>query len=375
MQFVFWQNIISIHQSAFLRNLAEYHKVILVFEKEVSSDRQLQGWSLPDMGKVIFINAPNKDHILSILQKEKKAWHIFSGFGDIKTIFDAFKIAIKLKCKIAIMAEPFRWFGLKGKIRYGKYMFFRLLYGRGVKFLLITGEKGIRCYKRAGFSGAKIFDWGYFTESGLTQNNLDLEPANTSSLPNLLFVGQLNARKNIIALTEICKRNKLLFNSFTIIGSGPYKEKLVEIIQDIPNISYKGVLPNYEVAKLMQKADLLILPSIFDGWGAVVNEALQNGTRVIVSENCGAAALLDGKTRGEIFFFSGDNNLEVVLKRWILKGKISQVEREEIVNWSSKNISGEAAATYFMEIINFVQKETTSRPQAPWLNQNNPKQV
>ena len=51
----------------------------------------------------------------------------------------------------------------------------------------------------------------------------------------------------------------------------------------------------------MRQCDLLVLPSLFDGWGAVVNEALQAGMRVLCSTACGAASLLDGRQRGGSF--------------------------------------------------------------------------
>lgn len=39
----------------------------------------------------------------------------------------------------------------------------------------------------------------------------------------------------------------------------------------------------------MLNADYLILPSLYDGWGAVVNEGLQSGCKVLVSKDCGAS--------------------------------------------------------------------------------------
>lgn len=46
-----------------------------------------------------------------------------------------------------------------------------------------------------------------------------------------------------------------------------------------------------EIPSILSNQDILILPSIYDGWGAVVNEALQSGLYVISSNQCGAKDL------------------------------------------------------------------------------------
>ncbi len=76
----------------------------------------------------------------------------------------------------------------------------------------------------------------------------------------------------------------------------------------------------------MDKCDLLILPSIFDGWGAVVNEALGRGMRVLCSNGCGSSVLLDGEQRGSVFNLEA-NDFELHLVKWLKKGKVSEEER------------------------------------------------
>jgi hypothetical protein len=81
--------------------------------------------------------------------------------------------------------------------------------------------------------------------------------------------------------------------------------------------------------------------------------------------------LVDGHQRGEIFYFSGNNTLEVVLKKWIQKGKVSVGTRTEMIEWSKKNISGESAVDYFLEIIDYVSGKTDNKPLTPWLDDTN----
>lgn len=94
----------------------------------------------------------------------------------------------------------------------------------------------------------------------------------------------------------------------------------------------------------MQSHDLLILPSMYDGWGAVINEALQQGMRVLCSDRCGASCLLDGIHRGGTFSWNEKGSLERELRHWISKGPITQKERTGIASWAKTTISGQAPA-------------------------------
>lgn len=56
-----------------------------------------------------------------------------------------------------------------------------------------------------------------------------------------------------------------------------------------------------KVHQMMHRFDVLVLPSRYDGWGAVINEALQRGLYVICSNRCGAKALVVNDKIGKVF--------------------------------------------------------------------------
>jgi glycosyltransferase involved in cell wall biosynthesis len=53
-------------------------------------------------------------------------------------------------------------------------------------------------------------------------------------------------------------------------------------------ISYEGFLDPEQLPQLFSEADVFVLPSRYDGWGVVVNQALGAGLPVICSEAVGA---------------------------------------------------------------------------------------
>ena len=79
MDFIFWQNILSMHQSAFFKSLAEKNRIFLVAEREIEKPLINSGWRIPDFGKTIIEIGPNKKRIQEILENYKNAIHVFSG--------------------------------------------------------------------------------------------------------------------------------------------------------------------------------------------------------------------------------------------------------------------------------------------------------
>jgi glycosyltransferase involved in cell wall biosynthesis len=364
MKFIFWQNIISIHQSSFLRNLAEKFQVDLIVSHQLDDSRRKQGWTVPDLGKVNIIIAPDETAMRTILTTD--AIHLFSGIDAFPFVYSNFKKEIKKGSTIGVILEPFDDNGFLGLIRKFKYILLRIRYGSSINFILTTGEKGRICYESVGFKKENIFDWGYFVENnkGLNKSNLNQK---TRYKTSVLYVGEININKNVLSLIDKCKDILSEEDQLCIVGDGPLSIQLRDMIYGYKTISYLGNIPNDKVIQLMQSYDLLVLPSLYDGWGAVVNEALQAGMQVLASENCGASILLDGEDRGEVFSFTGKNDFDQVLAKWLEKEPLSIEKRMEIANWSAEHISGEVAASYFEAVINFTLGNELARPIAPWL--------
>lgn len=366
MKFIFWQNIISIHQSSFLEELAVNNEVLLIVEEEIENRRKLHGWSVPEINNIKIIVNPNERHIDKILVDNTNEFHFFSGLEIYPITTSALKKAVKFKMKnIGVLLEPFNQIGLKGFLRKIKYRFLIQKYRKHISILMPTGMLGRKCYENISFPKEKIFDWGYFTNTIVNVKNANENQIRNK--PDLLFVGSIDKRKNILEIVKLLKNKTHQYNKFFIAGCGELESELKETILGRNNIVFLGGLKNEEIKLLMAKCDILILPSLFDGWGAVVNEALQAGMQVIASENCGASVLLDGEQRGVVFSYAKKGNFEQVLAKWLEKEPLSLIKRKEIAKWSATHISGEVAASYFESVIKFNLGSELSRPVAPWL--------
>ena len=352
MQFVFWQNMISIHQSALIKALAREHGVLLAVQTDFEGERESSGWTVPDMGNARILISPDARTVKETLRAHPAAVHVFSGISTYPMVYAAFKQAVRRGLKTMVYAEPYRRQGWRGLLRSVKYRFLRLRYGKKIAALLATGRLGVECYRRAGFPA------GSETPA--------MAPPAPGEKPDLLFVGQLIPRKNLLPFLRAARQCRGAFRRCLVVGDGPLREQAALEAQGCAQISLLGTLGNEETRRLMRQCDLLVLPSLFDGWGAVVNEALQAGMRVLCSTACGAASLLDGHLRGGSFDPDRPESLRRALREWLDKGRLSSAERKAIAAWAEQTISGAAAARYLVHIVHYTEGREENRPAAPW---------
>lgn len=361
MKFVFWQNVISIHQSAFIKALADRHRVTLVVEVAIAESRRKEGWGVPDMGNAEIVIAPSQDKIEELLA-DSDAFQVFSGIDAFPLPAKAFRMAVRRDCDISVMMEPFDPRGWRGLFRHVKYCYLSSRYNKYIRRLFTTGREGERQFSKAGFHN--IYQWGYFVEDkSIAKRKSDIQSSEITKqkLPRGLYIGQINSRKNILPLVSWLSNHSDKFESFNIIGTGPQVEQLNRIISKTPNIRYLGTVSNSQIQPYIVNSDFLVIPSLHDGWAAVINEALLCGTRVLCSNRCGGSILIDeAKTRGVVFC---PDTLAKALFDELARPRLSAEGRANIRQWATKNISGEAASLYFVSC--FTNK--TEKPIAPWL--------
>ena len=109
---------------------------------------------------------------------------------------------------------------------------------------------------------------------------------------NILFSGQFIARKGIDILLQAFAAIAGECPEVDLILAGGNKENInPEYIPDKyrDRITFAGFVQPAGLPGLFAKADIFVLPSRYDGWGVVINEALGAGLPVIASNQVGAA--------------------------------------------------------------------------------------
>ncbi len=109
------------------------------------------------------------------------------------------------------------------------------------------------------------------------------------TIPRCLFVGSLHPSKGLhIALQAFVRLD--ISATLSIVGSHSpsdvqpqYEHIWKDFATQYPNIKWLGSLPHGELLRLMDKHDVLILPSLWpENSPIVIREALQRGLRVVV---------------------------------------------------------------------------------------------
>lgn len=121
-----------------------------------------------------------------------------------------------------------------------------------------------------------------------------------NGLVRFLYVGRLLPRKGVDLLIEAFNRIVSDRCTLTIVGDGPEAESLKAAQTPLArtNTTWTGKVANEEALRKYADADVFVLPSRYEPWGLVVNEAMAAGLPVIADRKCGAAIDLidDGNT-------------------------------------------------------------------------------
>ncbi|HZZ86328.1 MAG TPA: glycosyltransferase family 4 protein [Anaeromyxobacteraceae bacterium] len=118
--------------------------------------------------------------------------------------------------------------------------------------------------------------------------------------PVVCFSGQLIQRKGLDLLLQAMQRVSADARLW-VIGDGPLRRKYEELAASLlpGRVTFLGARPYRELPDLYGAADLLVMPSLLEVWGLVVNEAMAVGLPVVVSCTAGAAPdLVEGKGTG-----------------------------------------------------------------------------
>jgi len=126
--------------------------------------------------------------------------------------------------------------------------------------------------------------------------------------PYILYVGSLEKRKNLPRLLEAYAylRETLPGWKLVIVGGRKWKSdpiyKAVQRLGLEPHVIFTGFVAEEDLPALYNGADLFVFPSLYEGFGLPVLEAMACGTPVVTSntsslpEVAGEAALLVAPT-------------------------------------------------------------------------------
>ena len=115
------------------------------------------------------------------------------------------------------------------------------------------------------------------------------EMTNKSTEVNLVVcVARLVAQKNIQTLLFAINllRNSQRLLKLEVYGEGQMKEELIKITVDL-NIENRAIFKGKtkDIVNVLQRASILVLPSLYEGFGMILIEAMQSRVPIVAARN------------------------------------------------------------------------------------------
>lgn len=367
----FWQNIPSIHQAPMIREIAKIWPgpVRVVTEGGTSDSRRRQGWPAPDFGDAQLIVGPKRStrETLILESQASDSTHLLSGISAYQETSWTLRRLVQTDAFLGTMVEGCRFDeGIKSIFRKLRYRAEVLRWGAHLDLVLAMGQNGCQWWRSVGFPAHKVIPFCYAVDM---PDGAIVEVDRSAHVFRVILVGAVIRLKGIDLVLRALAGITDLPWQLEIVGSGPLESDCRQLAMRLgvdSRVRWLGNVPNDEVFRRMAASDLLVLASRFDGWGAVVNEALSVGTPVLCSDACGAKDLVLEDERGGVFPSGDVEAMTSALRMRIQRGMVSIEERKRIRNWARNCIAPVVVARYLVGILEEARSGKGIRTIEPW---------
>jgi glycosyltransferase involved in cell wall biosynthesis len=167
---------------------------------------------------------------------------------------------------------------------------------------IITGPRQLNFAHRMGFKPTNIVvgfaacDLDYF---------LAADVSNVARNRSFLYVGRLAESKGVDVLISAYRQYAAAAKDpwkLIIAGEGPLRSA----VEATDGIDYRGFVQPQNIRSLFEEASCFVLPSRFEPWGVVIQEATASGLGVVCTENCGSSDVYVREGQNGFVVKSGD---------------------------------------------------------------------
>lgn len=309
MKVTFYSNFLNHHQIPFCNKMYELlgDKFKFVATEEISNERIMLGFADKSRNHTYAINTYENDESERLaLQLGIDSDVVIIGSAPEKYIQDRL-LAKKLTFRYS---ERIFKTGLWRIIspRTIKYLYkYHTKYRHDNLYMLCASAYAPRDFAIAGAYKGKTYKWGYFPE--FKKHNLnELFLNKYKNEVEILWVGRFISLKHpekAIYIAERLKKDNFKFK-MKFIGNGELDIELKALVNE-KNLSdcveFLGAMAPEKVRLHMEKANIFLFTSDYnEGWGAVLNEAMNSGCAVVASHAIGSVPyLIKNKVNGLIY--------------------------------------------------------------------------
>jgi glycosyltransferase involved in cell wall biosynthesis len=224
---------------------------------------------------------------------------------------------------------------------------------RGAAGVLAIGSRNRAFYAHHGVAAERVFwtpycvDNDFFAPFAAGRAHHRVEVREQLGLdrrqPIVLFAGKLVERKRPGDLLEVLRRSPTRLDGAAVVfvGDGALRARLERQVAEwkLGGVRFAGFQNQSAIGRYYAAADVVAVPSAFETWGLVVNEAMACGAPVVASDGVVAAADLVVDGRNGAAYPAGDVDalarcLHQVLDRSDRGAAMGTHAREHVAGWS-----------------------------------------
>lgn len=360
MRIVFLSNYMSHHQyflseELYKKTNGEY---TFIATEPITEERIKLGWPKIEAPYIIELTEKNEGDILSMIMEADVVIIGSAPYRLVKKRIRAGKLTFTYGER-PYKKEPSLLTLLVHRLRYMSQ------YHHPNVYRLCASAFSPLDYARTNTFVGKSYRWGYFPEVKVYDN---FESMYNNKIPNsILWCGRLIDWKHPEVAVSVAQRLKHEGIAFKmdIIGSGYMYEEIAELIKSQkldPEVTLHSSMTPDKIREYMEKSSIYLFTSDRqEGWGAVLNEAMNSGCAVVANSAIGAVPfLLKDKENGYIYEDSMIDNayqkVKLLIENNELRSKVSIKAYETVKDiWNPK-----IAAERFLQLVNGIMRHSNT---------------
>jgi glycosyltransferase involved in cell wall biosynthesis len=314
-----WMNMPSFYQDDLFCQLARKVDLRVVYDHAMTADRRRLGWGevRQEYHSCVLDRHRRVRHAVRIARAERDRIHILNGiwaenaFTAVAFVLGELGVpfAIYSECPDATVSRS--WLKRRTHRSVGRWV------ARRARAVFAISHLAADYFGSLGFAEDKIYPFGYFRASPAPlENILHVDTV------DIVFVGQFIHRKGVDillrAIRPLLEKNPQI--RLSLIGAGPEQASIEAALGEdglLGSVELEGAHPSSRIHERLARASLLVLPSRWDGWGLVINEAFAAGVPVVASDRCGGADLIVPGVNGYRFRSENVDDLRTCLSAFL----------------------------------------------------------
>lgn len=298
MQVIFVSNYINHHQLPFSKEMVEQiqGEYIFIQTEPMEQERVDMGWAV-DVKAYPFVKCYYEEPKVCQELIDQGEIVIFGGVEEehyIEKRLQENKITIRYSERIYKEGQ-WKFISPRGLVK--KYHD-HIRYRNKNVYLLCSGAYVASDFHLIHAYPDKMYAWGYFPAFHEYPVVELLDRKNSDDKLEILWAGRMIDWKHpdhaLKAAAPVLKKNSKAH--FTMAGGGELEEALRLEAEELgvdKQVTFTGFLPPERIRDYMLQADIFLFTSDFmEGWGAVLNEAMNSGCAVVAAASIGAVPYL-----------------------------------------------------------------------------------